>query len=67
MDALDDAERFELLAYIEDSLGAVPTTEQQTIAEHRLAELRSDPFLGRTIEETIAAGQAYLEGRRRPS
>lgn len=58
VDALNDAERVELLAYIEDSLGSRPSAEQQSTAERRLAEMVADPSLGMTTDEAIAAARA---------
>lgn len=59
VDALSDAERIELLAYIEGTLGpdAAPTTEQQSTAERRLNEMKADPSLGLNVDEAIAAAR----------
>lgn len=58
VDALSDAERVELLAYIEDSLGAGPSTDQQVTADRRLAEMKADPDLGLTLDEAVASARA---------
>ncbi len=59
VDALSDAERIELLAYIEGTLGpdAAPTAEQQAIAERRLGAMRTDPSIGLTVDEAVKAAR----------
>lgn len=60
--ALSEDERIALVGYIEQTLGGAvaPTEEQQALIERRVAELRENPALGLSADESIAAARALL-------
>ena len=60
--ALSEAERIELVGYIEQTLDTrvSPTPEQQMLVEQRVADLKADPGLGLSKDEAIAAARALL-------
>ncbi|MDT0202960.1 hypothetical protein [Nocardioides sp. AE5] len=59
VDALSDAERIELLAYIEGTLdlGTTPSEKQHALAAQRLDALKTDASLGLSIDQAIAAAR----------
>ncbi len=60
--ALSEAERIELVGFIESTLGApvVPTADQQQLVERRLSEMQADPARGMSKDEALAATRALL-------
>ncbi|MFT4287105.1 hypothetical protein [Nocardioides sp.] len=60
VDALSADDRLELLAHLEDGLysAVIPTKAQQAAAEGRLAQMKADPSIGLTLEESIATARA---------
>lgn len=60
--ALDETDRLELIAYIEQTLdhAVAPTAEQHELVARRVAAMKADPALGLSLDEVTAAARALI-------